>query len=39
MKSTKNILHAATSVTLGVGLHTFTNDDSVLKFIITDNNK
>ena len=39
MKSTKNVLHAVTGVTFVVGLHTFSNDDSVLKFMITDNKK
>ena len=39
MKSTKNILHAITAVTFVIGLHTFTNDDIVLKFMITDVNK
>ena len=38
MKSTKNILHAITAVTFVIGLHTFTNDDIVLKFMITDDN-
>ena len=39
MKSTKNIRHAVSGVTFVIGLHAFTNDDSVLKFIITDENK
>ena len=39
MKSTKNILHAITAVTFVIGLHTFTNDDIVLKFMIIDDNK
>ena len=39
MKSTKTFLHAVTGVTFVVGLHNFTNDDSVLKFMITDDNK
>ena len=39
MKSTKCFLHVITGVTLVVGLYTFINDDSVLKFMITDDNK
>ena len=39
MKSTKNVLHAVTDVTFVVGLHTISNDNSVLKFMITDDNK
>ena len=39
MKSTKNVLHAVTGVTFVVGLHNFTNYKSVLKFMITDDNK
>ena len=39
MKSTKNVLLAVTGVTIAVGLHKFSNDDSVLKFMITDDNK
>ena len=42
MKSTKNVLHAVTGVTgitVVVGLHNFTNYESVLKFMITDDNK
>ena len=39
MKSTKKNLHAVTGITFVVGLYTITNDDSVLKFMITDDNK
>ena len=39
MKSAKNILHTVTGVTFVVDFHTFTNDDSVLKLMITDDNK
>ena len=39
MKSTKYFLHAVTDVTCVVGLHNFTNDESIWKFMITDNNK
>ena len=39
MKSTKNVLHAVTGVTFIIGLHIFSNDNSVLKFMITDDNK
>ena len=39
MKFTKHILHAVTGVTFVVGLHTVSNDNSVLKFMITDENK
>ena len=39
MKSTKKVLHAVTSVTFVVGLYNFTSDDSVLKFMIIDDNK
>ena len=39
MKSTKNVLHAVTGVTFVIGLYTVFNDNSVLKFMITDDNK
>ena len=39
MKSTKNVLHVVTGVTFVVGLHIVSNDNSVLKFMITDDNK
>ena len=39
MKSTKNVLHAVTDVTFVIGLYSVSNDNSVLKFMITDDNK
>ena len=39
MESTKTILCAATSVTFVVDLHTVSNDNSELKFMIIDDNK
>ena len=38
MKSTKANLHNVTGVTFVVDLHTVSNDDSVLKFMIIDDN-
>ena len=38
MISTKNVLHAVTTVTFVIDLHTISNDNSVLKFMITDGN-
>ena len=39
MKSTINVLHAVTGVTFVIGLYTVSNDNSVLKFMIIDDNK
>ena len=39
MISTKNVLHIVTGVTFVIGLHTVSNDNSVLKFMIIDDNK
>ena len=38
MTSTNNVLHAVTGATFVVGLHNYINDESVLKFMITDDN-
>ena len=37
--STKSVFHAVTGVTFVVSMHTFSNDNSVLKFMITGDNK
>ena len=39
MKSTINVLHAVTGATFVIGLYSVSNDNSVLKFMITDDNK
>ena len=39
MISTKNVLHIVTGVTFVIGLHTVSNDNSVLKFMITDDHE
>ena len=39
MKPMKGILYAVTGVRFDVGLHDFINNETVFKFMITDNNK
>ena len=39
MVSTKNFPHAVTGVIFVICLYTVSNDNSVLKFMITDDNK
>ena len=39
IKSMKEAIHAVTGVTFVVGLHNSINDETVLKFMITDDNK
>ena len=39
MQSMKNILYAVTGVTFVIGLYNYTNDETLLKFIITDDDK
>ena len=39
MKSMKKILHTVPGVTFVIGLHNSINDETVLKFMIIDNNK
>ena len=38
MESIKNVFHVVTGVTFVVGLYTVSNDNSVLKLIIIDEN-
>ena len=39
IKSMKETIHVVTGVTFVVGLHNSINDETVLKFMITDDNK
>ena len=39
MKSMKKVIHTVTGVTFVVDLHDSINDEAILKFMITDDNK